>query len=306
MRILVTGSNGQLGWELCSQGSLHGFQVIPCDLPELDITKKSEVNRVIHESKASLVVNAAAYTAVDQAESEPDSAFRVNRDGPTHLAKACQKENIPLVHISTDYVFDGSKRGAYIETDEISPIGVYGKSKAAGEEKIRTGIEEHIIVRTSWLYSTHGQNFVKTMLRLGAEREVLRVVADQHGCPTYTGDLAEAILAIAKQVGEGRPVPWGTYHYCGKGASTWHEFAEAVFQFARQYEPLAVKHVEAISTSEYPTPAKRPANSVLGCTLIEKAFGLTPKPWAQSLGVMINRYYRVQQREKDLKANVDT
>jgi dTDP-4-dehydrorhamnose reductase len=237
----------------------------------------------------SLVVNAAGYTAVDQAESEPELAFAANRDGPAYLASACGKAGIPLVHISTDYVFDGQKQGAYLETDPVSPLSVYGKSKAAGEVEVREHLKEHLILRTGWLYGVHGHNFVKTMLRLGREREVVQVVADQYGCPTYAADLAETILRIAAQVLEGRHVHWGTYHYCGKGVTSWHGFAEAIFNLARKYVPLKVKQTEAITTAEYPTLAKRPANSALGCSLFERRFGLAPIPWNESLTRMLHK-----------------
>lgn len=299
MRLLVIGANGQLGWEMCKKGRDSNFEISAFDLPELDITDPSAVRKAVSECGASLVVNAAAYTAVDKAESEPDRAFAVNGDAPGFLASACAGARIPLIHISTDYVFDGTKKGAYVETDLISPIGIYGKSKAVGEEKVRSGIVEHIILRTSWLYSAHGQNFVKTILRLGAEREVLRVVSDQYGCPTYAGDLAEAILGIAKQLEQGRPVPWGTYHYCGKGAVSWHGFADEIVRIAQGRDnSLKVKRIDPITTVEYPTPARRPANSVMDCSLILERFHIANKPWAKSLGIMVSLYY--QRREESV------
>jgi len=302
MKILITGSKGQLGWELCRHGSAGGFDIIPLDLPEFDITQPDIVKGVVSKSKASVVINAAAYTAVDKAESEPEMAYAVNRHGPAYLALACNEEKIPLIHISTDYVFDGNKKGPYFETDAVCPLGVYGKSKAAGEVEVRKQLREHIILRTSWLYGLHGQNFVKTMLRLGAERKVIRVVSDQNGCPTYAADLADAIMSIAEHILRGKSTAWGIYHYCGRGETTWHGFAETVFDLARRYDTLAVKKVEAIPTSEYPTPARRPANSVLDCSLIEKTFGLARKPWTETLAVMISRYYQESPNRK--QANV--
>jgi dTDP-4-dehydrorhamnose reductase len=235
------------------------------------------------------VVNAAGYTAVDEAESEPELAFAVNRDGPAYLASACGKAGIPLVHISTDYVFDGQKKGAYLVTDPVSPLSVYGKSKAAGEVEVREHLREHLILRTGWLYGVYGHNFVKTMLRLGREREVVQVVADQYGCPTYAADLAETILRIAAQFLQGGRVHWGTYHYCGKGVTTWHGFAEEIFDIAREYVLLRVKRLEPISTAEYSTVAKRPANSVLDCSFFETHFGFSPEPWKESLSRMIHQ-----------------
>lgn len=295
MRLLVIGSNGQLGWELCRQAKDRGYDLIPLDLPEFDITDKSAVFDTVTQSHANLVVNAAAYTAVDRAESEIDIAFAVNRDGPFYLASACAEVHIPLIHVSTDYVFDGCKNGPYLETDLVAPIGIYGKSKAEGEQKVRHNLKEHIIIRTSWLYGVHGNNFVKTMLRLGREREELRVVDDQHGCPTFAADLAEAILTIASLIERGEDISWGTYHYCGSGSTTWYGFASKIFEIAKDYDTLKLKKVIPVTTSEYPTPAKRPANSIMDCTMLERNFGITPKAWEDSLSRMITEYYHTKE-----------
>jgi dTDP-4-dehydrorhamnose reductase len=289
MKLLVIGSNGQLGWELCRRGTKHGFNIVPLDLPDFDIADPATVKKGVGQVGVSLVINAAAYTAVDQAEAESDSAFTVNRDGPAYLASSCAEAQIPLIHISTDYVFDGCKKGTYLERDPVSPLCVYGKSKAAGEIEVRSRLHEHIVVRTSWLYGIHGQNFVKTMLRLGREKEELRVVADQYGSPTYAADLAEAILTIADYLRQERQNPWGTYHYCGMGETTWHGFAENIFNLASKYDSLMVNKVVPITTTEYPTPAKRPANSVLDCSLITEHFGIQPRPWQESLARMVKK-----------------
>jgi len=294
MQLLVTGSDGQLGWELCRQGKDRGYDLIPLDLPVFDITDQHAVYSAVSRSNADIVINAAAYTAVDKAESEIDIAFAVNRDGPSYLASACAEVHIPLIHISTDYVFDGSKEGPYLETDLAAPIGVYGKSKAEGEDKVRSNLKEHIIIRTSWLYGVHGNNFVKTMLRLGKEREELRVVDDQHGCPTFAADLAEAVLTVASLIDKGEIISWGTYHYCGDGRTTWFSFASKIFEIAKTYDTFKLKKLIPISTSEYPTPAKRPANSVLDCTLLERNFGISPKPWSESLARMISELYHTK------------
>lgn len=294
MRILLTGSNGQVGWELSNRGGQKGFELLALNRFDLDITDPESVRKKVNRAGASLVVNAAGYTAVDQAESEPKLAFAANRDGPAYLASACGKAGIPLVHISTDYVFDGQKQGAYLETDPASPLSVYGKSKAAGEVEVRKCLKEHLILRTGWVYGVHGQNFVKTMLRLGREREVTHVVDDQYGCPTYAADLAETILRIAARFLEDGQVQWGTYHYCGKGVTTWHGFAEEIFRLASEYESLKVKRVEPISTAEYSTPAQRPVNSILDCSLLEKTFGIHPQPWAESLARMLDVLFSVE------------
>ncbi|HUU42088.1 MAG TPA: dTDP-4-dehydrorhamnose reductase [Desulfatiglandales bacterium] len=291
MGILVIGANGQLGWELCSKAKKHDLDIEPLDLPEFDIADPSAINTKITPFDISLIINASAYTAVDQAESKQEIAFAVNRDGPARLSSYCAKHTIPLIHISTDYVFDGSKKGPYLENDPVAPLGVYGKSKAAGETEVRN-LREHIIVRTAWLYGLHGNNFVKTMLRLGKNTEILRVVADQYGCPTYAADLAEAVLTIASKIIEGGSIAWGTYHYCGKGRTSWHGFAEKIFELAKKYDSLKVKNVVPITTKDYPTPAKRPANSVLECSLITKQFGIMPRDWQESLAKMIKTYYQ--------------
>ena len=293
MMIAIIGSNGQLGWELVRRGQRKGFKVLAMDYPEIDITDPATIDAWFGSTKIDLIVNAAAYTAVDRAESEPEAAFAVNCDGPANLAERCRDRGISLIHVSTDYVFDGTKLGAYVEEDPVAPLGIYGESKAAGEEKVRERLSEHIIVRTAWLCGLHGHNFVKTMLRMGREKDTLRVVSDQFGCPTFAADLAEAILEVAKQVEMSESMPWGTYHYCGKGETTWHAFAEAIFEIAGQHENFKVKQVMPISTAEYSTPVKRPANSVLNCSRIEKHFGIRPRPWKQSLSEMIEQLYKL-------------
>ena len=298
-RLAIIGSSGQLGWELVRQSWLRGMNVHAIDFPDIDIADAASIRSWLEPLHVKAVVNAAAYTAVDRAESEPDNAFAVNRDGAANLARCCREWNIPLLHISTDYVFDGSKQGAYLEDDRVNPIGVYGHSKEEGEVELRKHLERHVIIRTAWLYGFHGQNFVKTMLKLGRERETLRVVEDQYGCPTYAADLADAILMIAGQHLSGRSIAWGTYHYCGKGSTTWHGFAETIFEFARNYETFRVKEVTPIGTSGYPTPAQRPANSILDCSKIEHHFGIRPRPWKESLSEMIDRLYRTASGQKE-------
>ena len=265
MNIAIIGSNGQLGWELARKGEEQGLNVLARDYPEIDVSDLVSIDACFDAGKIELVINAAAYTAVDRAESEPEAAYAVNREGPAHLADWCRKRGIPLIHVSTDYVFDGTKPGAYIEEDPVAPLGVYGQSKAAGEAEVRERHAKHVIVRTAWLNGVHGHNFVKTMFKFGRERDTLRVVSDQFGCPTFAADLAEAILEVVRRIEKNESVKWGTYHYCGAGKTTWHGFATAIFEIAGQYEKFAVKNVVPISTAEYPTPVKRPANSVLDC-----------------------------------------
>jgi dTDP-4-dehydrorhamnose reductase len=289
--LLILGSNGQLGSELVWQSRGQGLDFHALDFPEIDLSDESSVEARLGALPFDALVNAAAYTAVDRAESEPAPAFAVNRDGPACLARVCRARRVPMIHISTDYVFDGTQPGPYTEEDPVAPLGVYGRSKAEGERAAREGLPEHLILRTAWLCGVYGQNFVKTMLRLGRERDTLRVVADQRGCPTFAADLAGAILSIYRRYQVGQGVEWGTYHYCGAGAASWHEFAEAIFDVARRYEPLKVERVTPIATSEYPTPARRPANSVLDCTKIERRLGIRPRPWREALEEMMGRMY---------------
>ena len=290
--LLVIGSKGQLGWELESQGADFGFSIIGIDVDKLDITDSAAVEATLKHMDVSVVINAAAYTAVDKAEAEPDLAFAVNREGPHNLAAACHQRSIPLIHISTDYVFNGHKRKPYEEENAPSPIGIYAQSKAQGEEAIQKQCEKHIIIRTAWLYGAHGNNFVKTMLRLGRERKELKVVNDQMGCPTSAEDLAAFILAICSQLHKRKDFnPWGIYHYCGQGETTWFGFAKKIFELASAYETLRIQRLIPITTAEYPTPAARPANSVLSCEKIERTFGVERRPWEKSLATMLERLY---------------
>lgn len=286
-RILVTGANGQLGSELLRRAPRFNVTAGGLTSVQLDITDARAVEQTVLQSGAEVVVNAAAYTAVDKAESETALAYAVNRDGTAHLAAACTAANIPFIHVSTDYVFDGTKDMPYTEDDPVHPVSVYGASKEAGERILRNTWPRHVILRTAWVYSVFGHNFVKTMLRLARERDSLRVVADQRGCPTAAGDLAEAILRIVQRIKSGDEIPWGTYHYCGAGSTTWHGFAEAIVQLAAPKLGKAVP-VIPITTADYPTPAKRPANSVLDCSRIRDRLGIRPRPWRESLKEVVD------------------
>jgi dTDP-4-dehydrorhamnose reductase len=294
VKILILGANGQLGRELQATARSFGFEAIGLDLETVDITDGASVQRAVSQHRPAMVINAAAYTAVDQAESDAARAFAVNRDGAIHVAAVCARAKIPLIHTSTDFVFDGQKGAPYVETDAVNPLSVYGLSKAEGEAGIRSLLEEHIIVRTAWLYSRWGKNFVKTMLRLGRERETLRVVDDQRGSPTHAADLAGAVLAISARIRDKR-VSWGTYHYCGGGETSWHGLAVKIFELARHREAFRVKEVKPIKTSEYPSPASRPAYSVLDCSLIKRVFGITSPPWTEGLARMMDGLYEAPQ-----------
>ncbi|MET0429627.1 MAG: dTDP-4-dehydrorhamnose reductase [Microvirga sp.] len=275
--ILVFGSGGQLGQELVLAAGSRGIPVTGLSRIQADVADAAAVEAAIAAARPSLVVNAGAYTKVDKAETDEAEAFRANATGPGILGRACAAAGVPLVHVSTDYVFDGSQAGAYRESDPIAPLGVYGRSKAAGEAALREAGDRHLILRTSWVYGVHGANFLKTMLRLAADRDELRVVADQRGCPTSTLDLAEAILHAAARIRDGQ-ADFGTYHLAGQGVTTWHGFASRI---VAAQAPLTGRtpRVVPITTPEYPTPAKRPANSELDSRLFAQTFGYTAKPW---------------------------
>ena len=289
--IAIVGSNGQLGWELVRQGNTLGRKMLALGSADIDVTRSESIAGCLKAGSVQLVINAAAYTAVDLAETEKKRAFEVNRDGPANLAGFCARAGIPLIHVSTDYVFDGSKADAYREDDPVAPIGIYGQSKAAGETEVRRISPRHLIVRTAWLYGVHGHNFVKTMLRLRREKKTIKVVDDQTGCPTYAADLARAILLMTDHILGGKKTPWGTYHYCGAGSVTWCGFAKAIFEIAAKHEAVDTPKVMPITSAEYPTPVKRPANSVLDCSKIENQFGIQPRPWIDSLTDMIDTLY---------------
>lgn len=292
MKIVVTGNRGMLGQDLQPRLERAGYHVQGFDLPELDITKSKKVLTCLNTTKPDVVINCAAYTAVDKAESEPDFALAVNRDGSANLAETCRRLDIPLLHLSTDYVFDGRAQRPYREDHPANPLSVYGISKWEGEEAIRARLAKYIIVRTSWLYGIHGKNFVKTILRVAKEQKELRVVADQHGCPTWTGDLAKALVAIVWQIPAGSSgIQWGTYHFCGSGFTTWYDFAKAILKHARSFENCRDITVVPITTADYPTPAQRPKWSVLDCSKISRTFNIQTVPWGQSLKAMLGELY---------------
>jgi dTDP-4-dehydrorhamnose reductase len=279
--ILTFGGNGQLGRELVRASAAQRMALVAVSRTEADIADSAAVRAAIARHRPELIVNAAGYTKVDLAESEPEAARAGNEIGPAVLGAACAAAGIPLIHISTDYVFDGTKPTAYVEDDPVSPIGVYAQSKADGEAAVRAEAPEHMIIRTSWVYGEFGNNFLKTMLRLAATREELRVVADQRGCPTSTDDLARIILRIAPRLIAGDDV-WGTYHFAGSGATTWHAFASRI---VAAQAPLTGRspRVTAITTAEYPTAARRPANSELDCGHFARMFGIRARPWSEEV-----------------------
>lgn len=282
--ILVFGAAGQLGSDLLSAQRLDGLRMVGVNSADGDITDAAAVARCFAQHRPALVINAAAYTAVDRAESEPARAFAVNAEGPAHIAAACTQADIPLFHISTDYVYDGSKATPWRCEDATAPLGVYGASKLAGENAVRAVCARHLILRTSWVFGQHGNNFVRTMLRLAATREQLRVVADQRGCPTHTGDLATVLLALAQRHCDGASLPWGTWHYCGAPTTTWADFARVIVDEALAVGLLTRRTpVQSIATRDYPLPAPRPLNSVLDMTATTQALGIVASDWRVGL-----------------------
>jgi dTDP-4-dehydrorhamnose reductase len=275
--ILVFGSEGQLGREVMELAKARDIEVAGCNRAQADITDFSAIEAAISSVKPRIVLNAAAYTGVDKAESEREAAYAANVVGAKLVARAAAAQRLPLIHISTDYVFDGTKTGAYVETDPIAPLGVYGTTKAEGESCVREENPHHFILRTAWVYGRFGANFLKTILRLSSEREELRIVADQYGCPTATQDLAEAIFAVDRAWLRGFDAT-GTYHFAGAGVTTWHGFASLIVEAQARVTGRRPK-VTPITTAEYPTPARRPANSELDSHLFEVVFGYHARAW---------------------------
>ena len=273
-RLLITGARGQVGHALTGLAEKHGFEAVALSSADLDITDEAAVKAAAERHEPAAVVNAAAYTAVDKAEDDEARARAVNAEGPANLAGAFP--GLPLLHFSTDYVFDGEKSDPYEETDATAPLGVYGRTKLDGEQAVLNA--GGTVMRTAWVYSAHGANFLKTMLRVGRERGALSVVDDQHGTPTHASDIAEAALTLLrKQTDEGAGTA-GLYHYTAAGQTTWHGFAEAIFA-ALEDQTGETVGLTAIPSTDYPTPAKRPQHSVLSGDKIERAFGVTRPDW---------------------------
>jgi len=281
-RLLVFGAKGQVGRSLLEAASEASIEAIGLSHADADICDPEAVAERIRACEPTVVVNAAAYTAVDQAETEPDRAFRVNRDGARIVAAAAAVAGVPVIHLSTDYVFDGRKRVPYTEADQTNPLGVYGQSKEAGERAVREANPKHVIVRTSGVYSPFGTNFVRTMLRLGAEREELRIVDDQTICPTSAADIASAILTISRTIEREAFEAFGLYHYAGADAVTWYGFAELIFEDAKRLRAKPPTLIP-ISSAEFGAPTPRPAYSVLDATKLGDMFGVEQRDLRESL-----------------------
>lgn len=282
-KILITGANGQLGTALRQHKKREIFTLLGCSHVEMDITQITSVQQRITHFQPDLVINTAAYTAVDRAEQESKEALQVNYLGTQNLAIVCEKYQIPLIHISTDYVFDGTHASPYREDAKTNPLNMYGKSKWMGEEVVREHCSNHIILRVSGVFSEYQTNFLKTMLRLASEKSELRVVADQMTCPTAADDIADALYIIADSLGEKKLPHSGTYHYCSAAPLSWYQFASAIIEEAKRHKTLPIKTVKAISAMEYQTPAQRPAYSVLDCSKIHTDFAITQPSWEKAV-----------------------
>lgn len=289
-KILVTGKNGQVGWELQHTLAPLG-QIIALNAEDMDLCDVDAIRNKVREVAPDIIVNPAAHTAVDKAETEPDLAMAINGTAVGVLAEEAKKLNALLIHYSTDYVFDGTKTSPYVESDKPNPQSVYGKTKLAGEQTIQAIGGKHVILRTSWVYGVHGGNFVKTILRLAKERSELRIVADQYGAPTWARLLAESTAQIIGRYSEDKS---GLYHLTPNGRTNWHQFAEEIVRLARQYDD-ALKDksltIQPIATHEYPVPAKRPANSSLSTEKVCRTFGIELPRWEEGLAECIRQLY---------------
>jgi dTDP-4-dehydrorhamnose reductase len=288
LRLVVTGLNGQVVSSLIARAP-RDIEIIAVGRPQLELSRRDAVVASLRHARCDAIINAAAYTQVDKAESEPDLAMRVNGDGAGNVAYAAAELHVPLLHLSTDYVFDGLLEIPYQETDETNPTSVYGRSKLMGEEQIQSIHPQHIILRTSWVYSPYGANFLKTMLRLGADRDEIGVVADQLGNPTSALDIAEALIKIAKRLYENTSNSlYGTFHMSGEGEASWADMAQAIFEFAetRGRKPV---YVRRILTQDYPTAARRPMNSRLDNSKLERIYGIKLPHWRVSLKTCVEQ-----------------
>jgi len=292
-RMVVTGREGQVVLSLLERGAKDGrFEVIALGRPELDLSAPETIEAALQKARPDLIVSAAAYTAVDQAEGDEEAATVINGVAAGKIAEAAAALGVPVIHISTDYVFDGSKAAPYVESDPVAPIGAYGRSKLAGETAVTAATPNHAILRTAWVYSPFGKNFLKTMLKLAETRDSLNVVDDQVGNPTSALDIADAVLVIAANLLDSDdPALRGTFHLTGTGEGSWADFAIEIFaQSADMGGPTA--EVGRIPSSAYPTPAKRPANSRLDCSLLEARHGIRLPDWKQSTSIIVERLAR--------------
>ena len=292
MKILVIGSKGQLGCCLADQLSDTDYEVVYTSRSEIDIADLTGTKVSITSLCPNIVINAGAYTAVDKAEDEKQEADKINHLAVANIANTCNGIGCWLIHISTDYVFDGAASLPYDENAETNPQGVYGDSKLKGEQAIQASGCRYLIIRTAWVYSEYGNNFLKTMLRLGADRDELSIVGDQIGCPTYAQDIAKTIVSILASL-DFKGLSTGIYHYCGDESCSWYDFARVIFSEAKIHGLKTPNYVKSIMTTEYPTPAIRPTYSVLDCTKIESVFDATRSNWRDGVGLVLDKLIRL-------------
>ena len=294
-KILVTGNKGQVGFELMKTLAPLG-KVIGVDIKECDLAQSAMIDALLDRVKPDIIVNTAAYTAVDKAESEPTLAHAINAQAPKTLARQASRRNIPIIHFSTDYIFDGTKEDAYFEEDSANPQSVYGKTKWLGEEAVRSNAAKHVILRTSWVFGAHGVNFLKTILKLSKERDKMSIVADQVGAPTSARMLADVTAEIVKQLlQEFSYRKYGTYHLVADGETSWHGYAKYVVEQANALgmeTKLDPKNIKSIKTKDFPLPAARPANSRLDTTKIKETFGITLSTWQSEVDLVLNGLIR--------------
>ncbi|MEL6859692.1 MAG: dTDP-4-dehydrorhamnose reductase [Pseudomonadota bacterium] len=289
LKVLVSGRSGQVGSAISEAEKPTGIEFSILGRPQLDITKSDSIETAFKQVRPDLVINAAAYTAVDSAESDAENAERLNAEAAGLLAAAAAVDDIPIIHLSTDYVFDGTKTSPYNERDPVAPLGVYGRSKLAGEQKVASANPQHLILRTAWVYSVFGSNFVKTMLRVAQSRNELGVVADQIGNPTSAHDIASCLIAIVSQYRNARQdFKPGTYHMTGAGSASWADFAEFIFEVSSECNGPTAK-INRITSEEWPTPVTRPENSRLDCSKLQQTFGLALPDWRESTRTCIQR-----------------
>lgn len=289
MKILVLGKSGQVASALAALAEQRGITLVVWGRNELNLMVSRDIYPAVMSSGVNAIINAAAYTAVDKAESEPETTLQLNAVAPALIAEAARDMGVPFVHISTDYVFSGDKREPYAEDDQVDPVSVYGRTKAEAERRILAIYSEATILRTAWVFYEHGGNFVKTMLRLGGERTELNVVGDQHGNPTYAGEIAVACFRIVDIALLDRKKTAGIFHFAGSGYTTWYGFAEAIFSEAQKKGCKVPERLVQISSIEYPTPARRPANSRFNCDKIQNLLGIDVPDWRVGLTQCIDR-----------------
>ena len=290
MRVLVTGANGQLGWEMKKQSPEQSLEVIALEKKKLDITNLRQLRRIIKKYNPDILVNTAAYTSVDLAEKNKKEAYEVNHHAVKYLAEICKENSIFLIHVSTDYVFDGQKAEPYLETDEASPINTYGLSKKRGEEEIRGILSQHIILRTSWVFGVHGNNFIKTILSLIKTEEEISIVDDQFGCPTSARSIAECIYSICKEYSKTKEVEYGTFHFTNSPSTSWYLFAKDIAALAYKNQLInGLKDIKAISYKDYKSKAERPINSSMSSEKIINSYKITNSKWTRELEYIMSK-----------------